>query len=134
MAASTSGSESEGTSAMATPVAGLSTAVMAGSPQKECARADCCRREKGARSRSAQEEPRDVVVCPFFQNELGSTSGRSDVLLQIDQVDAGPDVGGDGGDLVVGKISETMEKGIRLLQDRGPQAKQALGEPAGDVT
>ena len=81
----------------------------------------------------AQQDPAHTVLGVLGQDQGGPATGRSDVLAQVDQVDALPDLVRPSQGHVVGDLGEAPEVGARLGEGRVLEGEEPVQVPAADV-
>ena len=81
----------------------------------------------------AQQDPAHTVLGVLGQDQGGPATGRSDVLAQVDQVDALPDLVRPSQGHVVGDLGEAPEVGARLGEGRVLESEEPVQVPAADV-
>ena len=89
--------------------------------------------EEDEESGLAQQDPAHAVLGVLGQDQGGPPSGGGDVLAQVDQVDALPDLVRSSQGHVVGDLGEAAEVGARLGEGRVLEGEEPVQVPAADV-
>src|SRR5690606_32337254 len=90
-------------------------------------------RPPAPRSDLSEANVTDRVVGALAQDDVGAFARRQDVLEQVAQVDAGPDVVGHFARLRVAQVPVMVEVGGGILEDARLQRQEAVDVPGLDV-
>src|SRR5690606_17496413 len=90
-------------------------------------------RPPAPRSDLSEADVTDRVVAALAQDHVGAFARGQDVLAQVQQVDAGPDVVGDLARLRLAQVAVVVEVGRRILEDALLQREEPVDVPRLDV-